>query len=56
MADVGVPRTKQPCLFPLPDGRRCLECATCQPTPEEMGDSQADDSEIEPNYAEDFGV
>src|SRR4030095_343934 len=21
---------KKPCLFPLPDGRRCLECATCQ--------------------------
>lgn len=26
-------RSKAPCLYPLDDGRRCLECATCQPTP-----------------------
>lgn len=24
---------KNPCLFPLPDGRRCCECETCQVTP-----------------------
>lgn len=24
-------REKAPCLYPLPDGRRCLECETCQP-------------------------
>jgi len=27
---------KEPCKYPLPDGRRCAECVTCQPTPEEM--------------------
>lgn len=23
-------RQKPPCLFPLPDGRRCCECDACQ--------------------------
>jgi hypothetical protein len=23
-------QTKDPCLYPLPDGRRCAECAACQ--------------------------
>jgi hypothetical protein len=24
--------TKPPCLYPLPDGRRCCECDSCQKT------------------------
>jgi hypothetical protein len=28
--------TKPPCLYPLPDGRRCCECASCHPTEEEQ--------------------
>jgi hypothetical protein len=27
---------KPPCLYPLPDGRRCCECAACHPTEEEQ--------------------
>jgi len=30
---------KAPCLYPLPDGRRCCECATCHPA--EYGDRVA---------------
>jgi hypothetical protein len=30
------PLKKAPCLYPLPGGRRCCECATCQPSPEEL--------------------
>lgn len=29
-------KPKPPCKHPLSDGRRCLECSGCQPSPWEM--------------------
>jgi len=34
---------KRPCLFPLPDGRRCCECDNCQGYDRPAASAQRDD-------------